>query len=240
MNIRKIMCGVKQRVFKFEASITKKDVAVLMFHEVCPLNEADNPSLSITFTSFKRVILAMKDDRMFSSIDGILTSNQKIAVITFDDAYANILVKAVPFLVDEKIPFAIFVCEELINQPNYLSSDDINYLKTIKLCSLQFHSRRHCFLSKLSKTNFINEISCDVFNKEFDLQCKYLAYPYGSVFASFRSDLNKVCKQYELAFSTVDSWFSFKYAKKHKYFLPRINISEDTINTFLKKMKIID
>ena len=228
LTFKRLLAGIKQRLFTFHARKAKKEIAVLMFHEICEEQDAIDPNLSISFDNFKELISSIIDKRKIVSVENIENSNFPIAVITFDDAFNSILDEAVPFLSEKGIPFTIFICDELIGQPNYLNERDINVLKSNPRCSICYHAKHHVFLSNLSKNEFLDEINPSEFKKRFNVKCDCFAFPYGSFFASETNHLECLSENYIFCFSTINSTFSKKYITKHRYFLPRINVSNKT------------
>lgn len=237
MNSR-YFCALYQRILAFKAGAGKPDVLVLMFHEVCPINEASDPEFSIDFSSFKLVIEKLKTMRKIVKLSDIDSYNCPIAAITFDDAYRNIFDEAIPYLINNDLPFELFVCNELVNKDGYIKKEQIYQIRESPLCSISFHSNHHIFVSGLKKAQFLDEISPALFENRFNVKCQCFAYPFGSVYASYTKHIKEAKRFYKFAFSTINSGFSVSYLKKHKYFLPRINVCNNSLFSVIKRFLI--
>lgn len=230
----RFVSAIRQRFAKCNARFQKKDIVVLMFHEVCSSSEAKDSQLSIDFSNFKAVVESIKAQRRIVRLSDIDQFNIPIAVITFDDTYQNIFNEAVPFLISNDLPFELFVCEELINKPGFISESSIKEMKDVNQCSISFHSKLHAFLSNKNKDDFLNAISSSDFEKKYGIKCRFFAFPYGSFYASYSKYTKEVNTYYQYAFSTINSSFSYGYLKKHKHFLPRVNTCDRTFRKVIK------
>lgn len=238
MTIRRLFSGIKQRLFKIAANLTKKEVAVLMFHEVCDRQNSFDDSLSISFDNFKKTIECVLKSRNIVKIEKLGCSSEPIAIVTFDDVFANIFDDAIPFLIENHIPFTLFICEEFVDRAGYVSSKQIEIIRDNPLCSICFHSKHHIFLSKVEKDTFAEEVNPKEFEQKYSVRCTQFAFPYGSIYSSYCKNRSYLPNFYEFGFSSIDSCFSFKYLIRHKYFLPRLNVCNDTYKTIIKKSSI--
>ena len=230
----RFVSAIRQRIAKCNARFQKKDIVILMFHEVCPISEAKDCQLSIDFSNFKAVVESIRTERKIVRLRDIEQFNTPIAVISFDDTYQNIFDEAVPFLISNDLPFELFICEELINKPGFISESNIKEMKNVNQCSISFHSKFHAFLSNKNKDDFLNNISSLDFEKKYGINCQFFAFPYGSFYASYSRHIKEVNTYYKYAFSTIDSSFSYGYLKKHKHFLPRVNTCDRTFRKVIK------
>lgn len=203
---------------------------VLMFHQI---DERQNwKYFSITFSSFKKLIESLiETEHKFISLYDIETTNQLSAnaiVLTFDDGYACLQDSVAQYLTDKKIPFAIFATVDFLNNPMYLTSEQLKRLSDNNLCTIGAHSLSHPLLRKLNDKKSKDEIliSKSIIEEILVKEVNYFAYPYGSVYAVSNRDI-KYAKEsgYKLAFSTISACLS-KQALKERCFLPRININE--------------
>jgi len=233
--VNRYFSALKQRISTLCANSTRPDVLVLMFHEICPSENAYDSNFSIDFDKFKTLIFQLKSCRKIVKLSDIDVYDCPVAAITFDDVFENIFNEAVPFLIENDLPFELFVCEEFINKRNYIKEETLLAIKDNPLCSISFHSKHHVFVSHLDKKQFLEEISPDSFESKFNLKCQCFAYPFGSFYASHTKYIKEAEQFYKFAFSTINSGFSFNYQAKHKFFLPRINVSNNTFNKVMKK-----
>lgn len=119
-------------------------------------------------------------------------NNPKQAVITFDDAYSNVVKYALPILEKWNYPFEIFVIGNHIGKSNYFDSGvepesqcadmDELILAASSLARLQWHSRSHLRLAT---------VVLEVVSRELDVpkdltelfpepNFRWFAYPYGN------------------------------------------------------------
>lgn len=233
--VSRYLCAIRQRAATLNARSRKPDILVLMFHEVCPGDKAYDPNFSISFSNFKTLISKLISSRKIVKLSEIDAYNYPVAAITFDDVYKNIFDEAVPYLIENGLPFELFICDELVNKDNYISDNQILLMRENHLCSISFHSKHHIFVSQLDRNQFINEISPAAFKEKYNLECQCFAYPFGSFFASRTKFVEEAKHFYKYAFSTINSGFSHSYLKKHTYFLPRINVCDSSIKSVIKK-----
>ncbi|MGA7784742.1 MAG: polysaccharide deacetylase family protein [Candidatus Acidiferrales bacterium] len=145
-----------------------------------------------------------------------LESGKRYVVITFDDAYRNILANALPGLVARRIPVTVFVVPEMLGRTPHLSdsstssSDERKVMSVEDLQSLPSesvtigsHSLTHPDLTTLSPKEALYELAEskrvleDVVQRPVQLFC----FPYGA----FSEELFRLCQEvgYERVFTTI-------------------------------------
>ncbi len=238
MKIKRIVCGIEQRILKFLYGKRSNDIFVLMFHEVVDNNEEFFTENHVSLEKFKYFIERLKvSDVNFCSINDFLSLTGKRIIITFDDIFKSVYRNAIPVLEKFNIPFTIFVSENLVDTYGYISSEELIKLKNNPLCTIGFHTKSHKLMSKLSKKEILDEIDASSFENKYDIKCDYFAYPYGSTYActhKVRKILSK--STYKMSFGTVCSSTNSMFCGKKYFFVPRINIVDSSIINTLKKI----
>lgn len=204
---------------------------ILMFHQVDNFKENwIDDNVSITYDSFKLLINSLiNNGNKFGSVNeiGISSTSNKI-YITFDDGYLNTYTNAYPILKVYNIPFCIFITTDYISKENYLTFDMVKSFGSESLCTIGSHTLSHPLLRFKSNLDSYNEIyeSKRILEKYIRREVEYFAYPYGSIYACSKKDIDNANKAgYKMAFSTINSNLSYKVIKS-RFFIPRINVNE--------------
>lgn len=155
---------------------------ILIYHAFGTKLPHDTYGISIQPDLFKDHIKFIKEQYTVapiadSTFDSLISNTISI---TIDDGYKDNLIAA-DILQNYNIPFTLYVSTGLINQPGYLSSQDLRDLSALKLCTLGAHGVFHKHLSKLSITDQEYELSG---SKQFLEDCigkeiRDFSYPYG-------------------------------------------------------------
>jgi peptidoglycan/xylan/chitin deacetylase (PgdA/CDA1 family) len=118
-------------------------------------------------------------------------SPDKQAVITFDDAYENIVHHALPILASRNLPFEVFVIGNTIGDWNEFDPDEPP-TRHMSMCHLeevvrrggrlQWHTRSHPNLLRLKDNEIAEELEVPEFLRKRFLSphFSWLSYPYGS------------------------------------------------------------
>lgn len=204
----------------------------LMFHHIAP--EAAN--LTVT-TEFFRKQMEYLRDRGYTAVgmadliaffDQSRSLPNKSVILTFDDAYDDFFTNAYPILKEFGFKATVFVPTGLVNNPGYLSWDQIREMNQSGLMAFANHTWSHNNLGGASET--VNkEIGwADTQLTEYGLNSpKVLAYPYGS--AGSLAEKAAAEKGYLLAFTTKPGSI---LCKKMRLDLPRIRIGNSQLNTY--------
>jgi peptidoglycan/xylan/chitin deacetylase (PgdA/CDA1 family) len=226
-----------QKSIELRLLLSNSSGRVLTFHQVDDKQKWQFKNVSITYGSFKSLIMALiKKGHNFISLQDIATANQltsKSIALTFDDGYASLNDILAQYLIDQNIPFAIFAAIDLLNKPMYLTNKQLKTLSENSLCTVGAHSVSHPLLRKLNDVNSKNEIinSKSILKEIITKEVEYFAYPYGSVYAVSKRDINYAKETgFKLAFSAINGCLS-KKSLQEKWFIPRINVNEDNCNT---------
>jgi peptidoglycan/xylan/chitin deacetylase (PgdA/CDA1 family) len=156
--------------------------------------------------------------------------------ITFDDGYLDNLTFAAPILIENKIPFTVFVSSDFINDlnNNCMNKSDLVELSLMEGVTIGSHGKSHCHLTKCKPKDLTNELEFsknyieDVISKKVDT----ISYPYGDVNLFVANSAEKV--GYKYGFS---SRFDINNSNKNNLLLNRSFI-HSVDNTKILKQKI--
>lgn len=203
---------------------------VLMYHHVGPPSTGISPEYSVTPAEFARQMerLAHWGYTPIRTEDWIEWCRegkplpQKPVLITFDDAYADLVEHALPVLQRRRFPAVVFVVTGLLGKTNEWDEKDES--RALRLMSadqirewaqqrIEFgaHSRTHSDLTSLSPAELEREIAGSASELEsiLSLRPTAFAYPYGK---SNREVRERVSRGFDLSFTVADGLNSFSMA----------------------------
>lgn len=163
-----------------------------------------------------------------------LEPGRHYAVVTFDDAYQNILVNALPLLKVRRIPAAIFVVPEMLGRIPALSDTStvsaqerqvmsIEDLRSLPGDSLTIgsHSLTHPLLTTLSTKEALHELteSRRVIEELVQRPVRLFCFPYGA----YNEELFRLCQEagYERVFTTVPE---FAFSEPSEFVTGRVRV----------------
>lgn len=230
--ISRLFYGLLQKMNSALYNVKKNELIILVFHEICSKDDAEDKCHFTSVESFeqfiktyKSFIVPIKED--FYNFKSV--SNSTKLILTFDDIYESAYLNAIPILKKNNIPFTVFICPDLIGKPGYINKAQLKELCLMENCEIAFHLNHHLFTRKMKKDIFLNEIDCSNFENEYGIKCSYFAFPYGSMFASKRFGSKKhLLARYKKTFSTTFAHISLTTYMKKRHFLPRMTYSEKT------------
>jgi len=188
-------------------------VFVLFYHRVANSHLND---WTISFSRFCEQIQWMREYFDLVSLEdcqNLIRSgkNSRPALsITFDDGYAENCDEAIPFLIEEKIPFTYFVTTEHTIGQSLFPHDvkegqplPVNTLESLRALAkagveIGAHTRSHPDLGKISDPQVLFD---EVITATRDLEqaighkIRYFAFPYGQ-YCNLNSDVFHLLKQY--------------------------------------------
>lgn len=157
-------------------------------------------------------------------------SDEKFAVVTFDDVPDDMFTNGYPILRKKNIPFTVFVTVGFIGNPGFLSFRQLTVLNAEPLCTIGAHTITHPRLKY--SPNAVAEIgdSKRELEKLIRKSVDYFAYPYGRLSTVSEKNIRSVeAAGFKCAFSTVETPLS-DYTSRKRWFLPRLvmnHISND-------------
>jgi peptidoglycan/xylan/chitin deacetylase (PgdA/CDA1 family) len=151
--------------------------------------------------------------------------------VTFDDVYESVFTRAYPILKALGIPFILFITEDLLEKPGYLTREQLITLAGDPLCTIGSHASHHVVFRKLNHAEVEKELldSKKYLEQLTKRNVEVFAFPYGTVVTVSAKNVRQLRKSvYKYAFSALpgslnQQWFT------SRFFLPRINVDEALI-----------
>ena len=168
-------------------SLAQDSVSIIMYHR---FGEPNHPSTNIQMEKFESHIIELKNPKYnimgLSKIIGELKAGNDLpdftVALTIDDAFISVYNNAWPILLENKIPFTIFVATDPIDQGlnGYMNWDQIRELKKNGV-EIGSQTKSHPHMHRLSEEDMRNEInySNSRFLEELGEKPILFAYPYG-------------------------------------------------------------
>lgn len=174
---------------------TNKDYCVnlpiLMYHHIQPEKQAvakGQKSLTVTPDFFEKqiaqlVALGYKFLTLDQIKSGLNTGSlpEKALAVTLDDGYDDANFYAYPVAKKYGIPLNLFISTGLVNNPGYLSWDQIKNMRSEGLVQLYNHTWSHFSLKKADpiKVKYEVETAQKQLKENLNVENKIFAYPYG-------------------------------------------------------------
>jgi peptidoglycan/xylan/chitin deacetylase (PgdA/CDA1 family) len=189
---------------------------------------------NIPLSDFEKFIQAIKRNNIIRLEEW--GNNENFMCLTFDDVPDSFYYQAYPRLKELGIPFTIFVSCSLLDTKNYITTDMLLDMAASNLCTVGSHGWHHVMYRDLTQDEFIFELKASkeklesLIHKSVDL----FAYPYGSFTACGYKYLKITKRYYKYGFGTISSPIT-KPSMLKDYYLPRVNINSQIINTLYKE-----
>lgn len=250
---KKLTKGFNRLAVERESFIVKKYMRlnyhshIAMFHDIiedsCSLEDPFTCHISDLKDYVKKCV---EEGLEFVSIKSLLQVHSEECLkqkcsITFDDGFKSTLLLAAPILENQKIPYTVFITVELLNQPGYLTNEDLIKLSNYPMCTIGIHSFRH----KMWRFENGKDLESDfVEAKKFldeilDGTDRLFAFPYGSYYAVSKRNIRIIKKQgVDAIFLTAQRPLLLKDISR-PFWLPRINIPGYYNGTVLSDRKVL-
>lgn len=231
MNLQRYFYSSIQKLLEFVYKVDNNGSSVYMFHQVtdeCYLWK--DKHTSIKTVSFKEFIdRKLSEGIVFRPISDVTDFyTEKTAYITFDDVFSDAVENAIPYLVENAIPFCIFLTSEYIDTPGYITNEQILRLKKENLCTFGFHTSNHVIMRKTSHSIINQELTDKKLELLIGEKFRYFAFPYGSIYACSLYSRRRVKQEgYNLIFSTLSIKINKRVLKRFRHFIPRINVNDN-------------
>ena len=167
---------------------------------------------------------------------GLLGSNRDMVAITFDDGYKDNLYFVAPLLVENEVPFTVFVTTDLSkkNKKDFLQPLEIRELSKMPGVEIGAHGVTHRRLKELDDIELIDELitSKKYLEDTIGKEVTSMSYPHGS----FDKRVQRAAGDagYKIA---ANSYFSLNNISSNHLSLARTSIwSDDTARTFNQKL----
>lgn len=234
--IRKI---IPYRYQKNTNNLTNKSqkVPILMYHYIREVDKNSDPtgwSLSVTPDNFASQMNYLKNHNYqtltFEDIDYMIKNKQSFPknpiIISFDDGYDDFFTNAFSVLQKNDFNAVVFMIGGRVNQPGYLSSDQIKSLDDYGI-EFGLHTQTHINMANSSLSNVEKELQENTIalQKITGKIPNILAYPSGQ-FDEDLIDYLKVSKNIKFGLTTVEQTADFSL--HNPLILPRLRVSGST------------
>lgn len=196
---------------------------ILMFHHVSDEFVDTIECCKCKVNRFKSIIKETQQTYEIVSIDDIFASNKivKYAIVTFDDGCMDAYNNAFPFLLNNGIPFTVYVTNDLIGKDGYMGEPELKILASNPLVTIGYHTKSHPMLINVKnlKEEMINHK--DEVEQIIGKRIEHFAFPYGKLYSiGVKSVLLGRSFGYKTVVSTFDTYLS-RFSLAFKFFLPR-------------------
>ncbi len=239
-----VIRGINRIIYKYQMFLNKhlkknSYNMIIMFHDItldmCSKDKKRLPNdFSVSFKRFTEVIeRILNKGYRFVSLDELLNSpiEDKLCVLSFDDAFQGVYTYAFPYLEKNHIPFILYIASGFLNQKGYLMIDNLKEMSASSLCTVGSHTVNHVMTRFVSREILERELkeSKEFLERVFGKKVSHFAFPYGSprAFSYFDIKYIKSCG-YESAATTFQYYIGKKF-KNWNYLLPRYDASGENI-----------
>lgn len=210
---------------------------VLMYHHIQSKDLAianKQTSLTVDTDFFKNQMQYLKDrgynTATMSDLVNFFDSGTSIApksvLLTFDDGYADFYSGAFPVLSSMGFHATMFTPTGLIQNPDYLTWDQISGMNGLILFANHTWSHKNVQVSNATMQSEIKTADIQLSDHGLNVP-KVFAYPYGLETSAAESFLSSL--EYKLAFTTVPGG---TLCKKQRFSLPRIRIGNSPLSNY--------
>ena len=208
---------------------------ILIYHAFGSKLKHDSYGISINPKLFEQHLKFLKDNYQlwplnYDTLDNYLDINS--VSITIDDGYKDNLV-AVELMEKHQIRYTIYISTGLIDKEQYLTTQDLEDISKLGLCTLGTHSVNHVHLSRLNKNEQYKELYDSKLFLENIIGKKVIdfSYPYGDYNDSSRNiadELYEIIATSHIGINTINC---------DKKMLKRIEIiASDNVQSLRKKI----
>ena len=201
-----------------------------MFHDIIRDDGAICDDYALRFNLFKQFVEStIAKGFKFISTDELLNNwnkTDRVCVLTFDDGYQSVFTRVAPLLSEMKIPFTSYITTSFINNPGYISKNELEELSQNPFCTIGMHSHGHLkFRFETQKTLSDDFIKCRTILEDITgKQPQHYAFPYGSFYAVSRSN-RKLIKNFGVKSIAMTQQIKLSPSDiEEPYCLPRVNI----------------
>ncbi len=213
--------------------------AVVIFHHITDAPECQKSKCVLPFAKFTGFI---ESYRNYDSLPSVLKNpaRKKIA-ITFDDGLQDVYTLAYPYLKEKNIPFTVFIVTDFLDQPGYITTENLKELAKDDLVTIGAHGTTHQNLNLLSPGQQKSELedSQKILEAKTGAGVTLFAFSHGA----YDKNTLKQMGKYKYGFTTKQLPLNF-LTKVRKKRIPRYNVDAASVdavaaelNKFLKGQK---
>ncbi|MCG3701759.1 polysaccharide deacetylase family protein [Aliarcobacter butzleri] len=208
---------------------------ILIYHAFGSKLKHDSYGISINPKLFEEHLKFLKDNYKLLPLNHNTLDNKldiDSITITIDDGYKDNLV-AVELMEKYQIPYTIYISTGLISKEQYLTTQDLEDISKLCLCTLGTHSVNHVHLSRLNKNEQYKELYDSKLFLENIIGKKVIdfSYPYGDYNDSSKNiadELYEIIATSHIGINTINC---------DKKMLKRIEIiASDNVQSLRKKI----
>ena len=211
----------------------------LIYHSVGSDVLGDPTGLnSLSKELFIEHVQLLREYKVVESCSPNLNYNELNISLTFDDGYTDNLLYAAPILVENEIPFTVFVATDYIeNENSCMTKHQLIELSKLSGVTIGSHTKSHPHLTKLNDFDLKKELDYSKFFIEdlIGLKVNSIAYPFGDVNQRVASEVEKV--GYEYGFC---SHFDINTKHRSNFFINRCFIHKKEGRKILKQKIVGD
>lgn len=208
------------------------DKAAVIFAYFAVGND-DNPSLSIRTEQFTQQINELKSsaynvaplEKVIDAFAAGISLPTRTVAITFDGADKSILQDAAPLLIENDLPFTVFIPAERVSsdKPPFMNWDDLRRLKRSGLVTFGLHPSSYSRLADNDEAEIKRQInnSIALIRDELDVNVDLVAYPFGE----YDENYKKIVKAMGLK-AGFGQQSGVAWAGDDRYALPRFTLTE--------------
>lgn len=211
-------------------------VEVFIFHDILENKNQVKYPFAISQVSFEQFLLHQIKigNRPLNYVElKAIIENRKSPnrgfIVSFDDCNSSVFYRALPFLKKHQIPFILFITVDLIGKTNYLTKEQIIEMSKDSLCTIGSHAMSHKMFRYMTENEALIEFeqSQTFLQKLSNQPVDCFAFPYGRLVEVSCQNIRILRKSaYQCGFSAISGNLSQRWFTG-KYFLPRINVSEE-------------
>ena len=206
---------------------------IFEFHHVSADPEIDLSPRKMDTKSFYSFV---ESHGPYVALDEILEKKKKrYGAITFDDGLEDVYTIAYPFLKERKIPFTIFVLSRKLDQPGYITREQLAEMHADPLVTIGSHGLDHIRLGQADRQTQEDELKLSKRELEEILGdgyvCSRFAYPFGSYNADTLNLIENTGYAYGYA---VKGRPLLPWNGKKMYEIPRLSIEDGTLGFYQK------
>lgn len=198
MNLKRVIKNIMGEVYYngYYRYLKPNGNRILIYHAFGSKLNHDSYGISINPNLFEEHLKFLKNNYTLlplnhDTLDNKLDTNS--VSITIDDGYKDNLV-AIEMMEKYQIPYTIYISTGLIGKEQYLTTQDLEDIVKLDLCTLGTHSVNHAYLSRLNKDEQYKELYDSKLFLENIIGKKVIdfSYPYGDYNDSAKNIADKL------------------------------------------------
>lgn len=210
-----------QRLYVWKNRRKKAQGRVLMFHRI----DDSRDLYAISKDHFEKLIDELLKNHKIVDVKTLIEEkDERNVVLTFDDVYVSVYENAYPILKERGLPFYLFVCNEYLDQKDYLASSMVSEMLRDSKAILGSHNYVH-ELSRFAKEEEVKERmmrSKLELSDRFSCEIRDFAFPFGSFYACSDEDIEIAKGIFDHVFMT----YPLAYHEEDGNVIARINMND--------------